>query len=128
MDKLEIMMQKYFQYILFILAAEVMGWAISDQKIIFQGLILGTIVGLFNLWFMARKTIRFGKAAAEGRRPKSIGTFTRMGTAVLAVLVAIEYPQYFSILPVVLGLITIYFVIVIDFALRLRKDSQMKER
>ncbi len=128
MFELEKMMPKYLQYMLIILAVEVLFWGILDQRILFQSLLMGTGVGLFNLWFMVRKTIKVGNAAVGGKKMASIGTATRMSTAILATIVTLNYPQYFTIIPMILGLMIIYIVIMTDFALRLVKDFRMKER
>jgi ATP synthase protein I len=38
-----------------------------------------------------------------------------MASAALSVVIALKYPHYFQILSVVLGLMTIYVVIMIDY-------------
>ena len=38
-----------------------------------------------------------------------------MATAVFAVLIAMEYPEYFHLYSVIIGLMTAYLVIMIDY-------------
>ena len=45
---------------------------------------------------------------------KSIGTISRMAAAVLAVAIAMRYPDTFNVFFVVMGLMTGYLVIMID--------------
>lgn len=71
---------------------------------------------------MQRKIDQLGKASTEQRTSQGIGTFTRLASAVLAVLVALQYPEYFHLISVVIGLMTAYLVIMIDFMLHKPKD------
>ncbi len=122
------MFRKQLQYLLFLISIYILCWGITDWKTIFAGLILGTAVGILNLWTMVTKTIKFGEAAVTGKKAKSLGTFTRMALAVLAAAIAMRYPEQFSIVAVVIGLMTIYVVVMLDFAIRNYKDSRKKER
>jgi ATP synthase protein I len=67
---------------------------------------------------MARKTLQFGEAVERGEKVRSLGTVSRMATAVLAVMIALEYPERLHLLSVVFGLMTSYFVIMIDYFLQ----------
>ena len=48
---------------------------------------------------------------------KSLGTISRMAAAVLAVAIAMRYPDQFNVFFVVLGLMTGYLVIMIDLTI-----------
>lgn len=115
MQDMQQMFQRHLKYILFLLAIYVLGWGFTDFQSVFGGLILGTALSLYNLWVMARKSKRFGEAIAEGKRVTSLGTFSRMASAGLAVLISMRYPEHFHLISVVLGLMTAYIVIMIDF-------------
>ena len=43
---------------------------------------------------MVRKTKQFGEVMVNGGKIRSLGLLTRMATAVFAVIVAMEYPNY----------------------------------
>ena len=82
---------------------------------IFQGLILGTIFSLFIFWSMVQKNKKFSEAAAEGKKMRSLGSLTRMSAGALAAVIALRYPEEFQMVSVVLGLMTVYLVIMIDY-------------
>ncbi|RHW37188.1 ATP synthase subunit I [Neobacillus notoginsengisoli] len=103
------------RYLFFLLALYVLAWGFTDHRQIFGGLILGTALSMFNLWLMVRKTYQLGDAAVKGRKVYSLGTFSRMAAAVLAVIIAMEYPNHFHFISVILGLMTSYIVIMIYF-------------
>jgi ATP synthase protein I len=98
-----------------LLSFYVLGWGFTSQQSVFLGLILGTSLSLFNLWLMARKIDKFGQAAAEGRTIRSLGSFSRMATGALAIVITMRYPEQFHLISVVIGLMTSYIVIMIDF-------------
>ncbi|MFY4775245.1 ATP synthase subunit I [Metabacillus sp. RGM 3146] len=115
MSDLHLMFQRYLKYIFFLLALFVLGYGFTGYKSIFLGLILGTGFGLYNLWTMVRKQKQFGRAFDEGKKVRSLGTLSRMASAGIAVLVGIRFPEQFNIVSVVIGLMTIYVVIMIDY-------------
>jgi ATP synthase protein I len=121
---------RYQKYILSILSLAVIGWGFTAYKAIFLGFILGTIFSTFNLWNLVRKIDRFGKYAAEGKSVRSIGMFTRMASAILAVIIAEQYSDYFQLISVIVGLMTSYFVIMIDMLIQTirKKLSSVEER
>jgi ATP synthase protein I len=109
------------KYIFFLLAIYVLGWGFTTYQSVFLGLFFGTSLSLFNLWLMVRKTDNFGDSILQGKKVRSIGTFSRMATAVFAVMVALKYPDSFHLISIILGLMTSYFVIMIDFFLHSKK-------
>jgi ATP synthase protein I len=114
MSELKPMFIRQRKYMLFLLAAYVLGWGFTLQQPVFLGLILGTSLSLFNLWNLVRKTNQFGEVMANGGKIRSLGLLTRMATAVFAVLIAMEYPEYIHLISVIIGLMTAYIVIMID--------------
>ncbi|WP_071460983.1 ATP synthase subunit I [Bacillus massilinigeriensis] len=118
MPEINVMFQRYRKYIFFLLSLYVLGWGFTEYKSVFAGLILGTALSLFNLWLLARRTSGFGDKLLRGEKVRSLGTVSRMASAGLAVLIAFEYPEEFHLISVVLGLMTAYFVIMIDFKIQ----------
>jgi ATP synthase protein I len=114
MSELKPMFIRQRKYMLFLLAAYVLGWGFTLQQPVFLGLILGTSLSLFNLWNLVRKTNQFGEVMVNGGKIRSLGLLTRMATAVFAVLIAMEYPEYIHLISVIIGLMTAYIVIMID--------------
>jgi ATP synthase protein I len=112
------MYKRYIRITLFLMAAFVLGWGFTPYHPVFLGLLLGTSFSLYNLWNMHRKIHRFGQAAAEGTRVRSLGTLSRILTGALAVLIAIRYPEWFHLVSVVVGVMTFYIIMLIDVVLR----------
>ncbi|MCA1040262.1 ATP synthase subunit I [Bacillus infantis] len=119
MPDLKTMFIRQRKYIFLLLSVYVLGWGFTSYQSIFMGLILGTSLSLFNLWLMVRKTDQLGEAAANGQRMRSLGMLSRMATAVLAVMISMRYPDEVHLISVVLGLMTSYIVIMIDYFLQL---------
>ncbi|MFP7298601.1 ATP synthase subunit I [Neobacillus niacini] len=115
MPEFQQMFTRQRKWMFFLLSFYVLGWGFTAQQSIFLGLILGTSLSLFNLWLMARKIDKFGEAAAEGRQVRSLGSFSRMATGALAIVITMRYPEQFHLISVVIGLMTSYIVIMIDF-------------
>ncbi len=101
----------------YLLALYVLGWGFTSYQPVFAGLILGTSLGFFNMWLLAKKTETLGKAVTTGTTVRTLGTLSRMATAVLAVIVALRYPDIFHFISVIIGLMTYIIVIMIDYFL-----------
>ncbi|MBB6453956.1 ATP synthase protein I [Salirhabdus euzebyi] len=111
------MVSRQRRWMLYLLALFFLGWGFTTYKEVFLGLILGSSIGFFNLWLLQRKINQVGHAAAENVTARTLGTMSRFAGAALAVVVALRYPEHFHMIAVVIGLVTIYFVIMIDFIL-----------
>lgn len=100
-----------------------------SYKTIFLGLILGTLCGYFNLWLMVTRTSKYIKSVVQNdRKAMSLGTFSRMALAAGATMLAVYYPEFFSLYAVILGLMTIYIVIMINLFFIIYKENTKKER
>ncbi|MBU8881055.1 ATP synthase subunit I [Bacillus sp. FJAT-29790] len=119
MQELQTIFIRQRKYIFLLLSIYVLGWGFTSYQSIFLGLILGTALSLFNLWLMVRRTEKFGEAVAKGEKVRSLGMISRMASAVLAVMIAMKYPEDFHLISVVFGLMTSYIVIMIDYFLQL---------
>ncbi|MBY0123240.1 ATP synthase subunit I [Bacillus sp. S/N-304-OC-R1] len=115
MPEFKLMFIRQRKYIFLLLSIYVLGWGFTSHQPIFLGLILGTSLSLFNLWLMTRKVDRFGEAIVKGERVRSLGMLSRMASAVLAVMIAMKYPEKVHLISVVFGLMTSYIVIMIDY-------------
>lgn len=114
MDRIEKLFVRSKKYLLFLLAIYVLAWGFTPYQDIFLGLALGTSFSLYNLWILVRKSKQIQQAIEEGRTARSLGTVSRMAAAGLAVLIALKFPEHFHLISVVIGLMTIYIVIMID--------------
>ncbi|UBZ21011.1 hypothetical protein JS608_00010 [Bacillus amyloliquefaciens] len=63
---------------------------------------------------MTRRMNAFDKAVAKGKSIRSLGSAARWCNAILAMAVAFKYPDKVSVASVIIGLMTIYPVIMID--------------
>ncbi|MDQ0214138.1 ATP synthase protein I [Oikeobacillus pervagus] len=129
MQELHQMLNRHRKYIFSLLALYCIGWGVTEYKTIFLGLILGTSISLLNHWLMIKRISRFGDAVVAGQRVRTLGTFSRMAWAVFAVIIALELPDHFHFISVILGLMTSYIVIMIDFIIQsLIKRKNGEER
>lgn len=115
MSEIYVIFLRQRKYLFFLLSIYVLGWGFTQYKTVFLGLALGTSLSLFNLWLLVRRTNSFGDSVVQGEKVRSLGTLSRMATAVLAVIIAIKYPDNFHLISVVIGLMTSYIVIMIDY-------------
>ena len=118
MQDLDKMFNRQRKYLVYLLGIYVLGVLLTTYDTIFQGLILGTMFSLFIFWSMVQKNKKFAEAAAKGEKMRSLGSLTRMSAGALAAVIALRYPEEFQIVSVVLGLMTVYFVIMIDYFLQ----------
>lgn len=121
MPEINIVFKRQSKYMVYLLAAFVLGWGFTNYQTVFGGLLLGTSLSLYNLWLVNQKMKKFDQAITEGKKVKSLGTMTRFASAGLAVIIALEYPEHFHLISVVLGLMTAYLVIIIDFFIHLKR-------
>ncbi|WP_102026428.1 ATP synthase subunit I [Salirhabdus sp. Marseille-P4669] len=127
MSDYKMMVNRQRKWMLYLLALMFIGWGFTPYQNVFLGLILGSSISFFNLWVLQRKINQVGHAAANNVAARAIGTFSRLAGAALAVIIALRYPQYFHMIAVVIGLMTIYIVIMIDFILH-HKDTYPRKR
>ena len=115
MNEYNNMIARQRKWMFYLLAIMVLGWGFTPYQTVFLGLLLGTTLSFFNLWVMQRKINRFGQAISKGDKVYGIGTFTRLASAAVAVVIAMRYDVYFHMIGVMFGLMTTYVVIMIDF-------------
>ncbi|WP_018661193.1 ATP synthase subunit I [Heyndrickxia acidiproducens] len=116
------------KYLLFLMFLYLLGSFYPSFRPVSLGLLLGTSVSLFNLWLLAKKTISVTSASVTGKRSFSLGTGTRIAMAVLAVMFADYYTEWLNVLSVIIGIMTSYVVIMIDFFAGLFQQRKCKVR
>jgi ATP synthase protein I len=115
MPDFRVMYNRQKKWIFYLQAIYVLGWGFTTYHTIFLGLILGTCFGFLNLWLLVRKTEKFDKQVSAGKKPRSLGSLSRMATAGIGAAIVLKYPEYFNIFSFVVGLMTSYIVIMIDY-------------
>lgn len=118
MNEYDKMVKDQRKWMLILLAILVIGVGIIPSKQILLGLLLGTSVSTFNIWFLQSKVKKFGKAITGGKSVVSLGTFTRMLTSVLAVVIALQYEELFHLYAVIIGLASSYLIMLVDSFIR----------
>lgn len=115
MSEINQMFQRQRRYMYVLLAVYVLGWGFTSYKSIFAGLALGTVFSFMILLLLARRSQSFDKAVAKGEKVRSLGSLSRLATAAIAAMIALEYEEQFHMASVVAGLMTTYVVIIIDY-------------
>jgi ATP synthase protein I len=90
-----------------ILAISFIGWGFTPAQQFFAGLILGACTALLSAVFTAWKIHKVGEQALKHKGKKkraSLGMLTRFSMAILAAVIAVQYPQLFSLPGMVIGL------------------------
>ncbi len=121
------MVARQRKWMLYLLAIFVIGAGFTPYVRIFLGLLLGTSISFYNLYLLQKKVDLFGEAVTSNQKVKTLGTLSRMTAAILAILITIRFDAYFHMIAVIIGLMTSYPVIMIDFALSNFKQSHKKE-
>lgn len=121
MQDMQIMFRRQLKYIFYLLALFVLGWGFTEHNTLFAGLVLGLAFGALNIWLLMRNVTKIGEAAAKGIRVRSLGSVSRFASAILAAMIALKYPDEFDIIATVLGLVTSYIVMIIDFLIHKSK-------
>ncbi|UZJ79183.1 ATP synthase subunit I [Fictibacillus sp. KU28468] len=106
--------RRYIKYTLFMLSFFVLGYGVTSCKSIFLGLSFGTLFSLFNLWSMYSSIERLGQAVINQQKVRTMGSLSRLLMGGLAALIAMRFPQFFNLLSVVIGLMTVYIIMLID--------------
>lgn len=123
MSKNEISMNRQRKWMFYLLAILVLGAGFTPYLRIFLGLLLGSAISFYNLYLLQKKTSEFTEAVAKKQSARGLGTMSRFAAVALAIIIATRYEEYFNVIAVIIGLMTSYLVIMIDFILFKNKDS-----
>lgn len=109
---------RIIRYSLIVLSVFIIG-GLTPYQDIFFGLALGTVVSILNLSITANKVNKIGEVAANkdlhtSPRPIFTGMLSRFALAILAIMFALEYPQYFNFISTLVGLFVAQVIAVID--------------
>lgn len=128
MPDIQYLYNRYRKYMYTLLAIFVLGWGFTSYQKVFLGLTFGTAISFINLWLLYKKTKKLSEAVANGKSVYSIGTLSRFAYAVLAILIAIKFPNYIDILFTLIGLLTSYFVMALDSLILFFTKRKQEER
>lgn len=102
-----------------IIALVLIGVVLASDKVFFFGLLLGTGISYFNLWLLQKKTTILSESDPTDGYKTGFGTISRLAASVLGIIIAIRYDL--SIAGYLIGLMTAYPVIMLDFVIFNRK-------
>lgn len=122
MSQYQNMITRERKWMFYLLAILVLGAGFTPYPRIFLGLLLGSIVSFYNLFLLQRKISDFTDAVATNGSAKGLGTISRFAAAAFAVIIALRFEEYFHIIAVLIGIMTSYLVIIIDFILFKSKE------
>ncbi|MGE6630348.1 ATP synthase subunit I [Bacillus sp. NPDC077027] len=123
MDDPKQIFRRQSKYMLYLLAIFVLGYALPSYKTIFLGLIIGTIFSFFNLLLILQRMRAFDHSIETGKPIRSLGSAARWCNGLIAGAIAWRYPEYVHLAGVVIGLMTIYPVIMIDSFIQLKRST-----
>lgn len=110
------------KWMFYLLAIWVLGAGFTPYQSIFLGLLLGSIVSFYNLWLLQRKTNDFAESVEKNQSARGLGTVSRLAAVAIAVIIALRFEEHFHIIAVLIGLMTSYLVIIIDFVMFKSKE------
>ncbi|WP_223066001.1 ATP synthase subunit I [Paenibacillus caui] len=108
--------------------------ALPTHRAIAHGLILGSIVSCINVLHMAykvRQLLETAAAAGTGERRRKrygLGFGFRLATSILAVVLPLEFPHYFSEIAVMASLVFAQFLLLILGIIYSLKEERMREK
>ncbi|MFD2707055.1 ATP synthase subunit I [Salibacterium lacus] len=105
--------RRYVQFTFYALALYVIGWGMSPYQVFFLSAVIGTGLGLFNVWSMYRDVKKLGKAAEENRSAFSAGMLSRLASGALAAVLFLQFPGHFHLMGLVTGIMTPYIIILL---------------
>ncbi|MFS0673159.1 ATP synthase subunit I [Ornithinibacillus sp. 179-J 7C1 HS] len=123
MTNIKIQYARQRKWMFYLLAILVLGAGFTPYLRIFLGLLLGSAISFYNLYLLQKKSIEFTEAIAKKEKARGLGTISRFAAVALAIIIALRYEEYFHVIAVIIGLMTSYLVIMIDFMMYKNKDS-----
>ncbi|MFC4558079.1 ATP synthase subunit I [Virgibacillus kekensis] len=110
------------KWMFYLLAILVLGAGFTPYLSIFLGLLLGSLVSFYNLYLLQKKVDDFAASVETRQKTRGLGTVSRLAAVALAIIVALRFEEYFDVIAVLIGLMTSYIVIMIDFIFFQSKD------
>ncbi|MGM8211411.1 ATP synthase subunit I [Virgibacillus sp. W0430] len=113
----ETMAVRQRKWMLYLLALLVLGAGFTPYTTIFLGLALGSVISFYNLWLMQKKINDFSEAVEKKQKAKGLGTLSRLAAVALGVIIVLRLEENIDIIAFIVGLMTAYVVVMVDFIL-----------
>lgn len=118
----------FTRYVIFTLVIAglflVMTFITEESRTFWLGMAFGTSFSLISLWLTYFQVSRIGKMTVDRKPRFTLGTVSRLLIFLLAIWVAQQLPQYFSLTGVIIGLSVTYVILLIEPLFRI---STLKE-
>lgn len=111
-----------------VLAVLVILWLIVPTKAFVAGFILGGVISLYNVLYLARRVRVIGQMVVEGSaRIAGAGLINRILMVVFAAILAYRFPEWIDYRSLILGLPMSYMIMVLVAILYVKKERTLRE-
>ncbi|GKS14225.1 hypothetical protein YDYSY3_52250 [Paenibacillus chitinolyticus] len=109
------LLKKAMRIALLLLAACLLVWAlVPSVRTVAAGLSVGAIASGINALLLQRRVDLIGKTVAErGAQRMSLGFLSRLATVLLAVMIALKFPQHLDIASTIIGCFLVPFILLL---------------
>ncbi|UCZ53024.1 ATP synthase subunit I [Bacillus shivajii] len=114
MSDYSIVAKRYSLYTIILIIVFLVIAQFAVNKSFYFGLALGAVFSLLNLLSTYRQVKVIGEMVTGGTVAWTFGTVSRIVTAVIAVFIAMQFPAYFDMTGVIIGLMITYVFILIE--------------
>lgn len=111
------MVARQRKWMLYLLAFLGLGAVLTPYKSVFLGFALGSVISYYNLWLMQKKINDLSEAILRKKRIRGLGMLSRFAAAALGVVIVLRYEEFIDLIAFIVGLMTAYIVIIVDFIL-----------
>lgn len=110
-----------------VLAGLLLIWLVVPAKPFIMGIIIGGLISLYNVLYLARRVRIAGQLAmTHGLRSAGSGLTSRIGMIVIGVALAYRFPQWIDFRALVIGLPLSYVLMVVAMCLYIKKETKMR--
>lgn len=125
MSSYEIIFKRQRKWMLYLISLFLMVAGISTYtkyQPIFYGLLLGILIGFYNVWFLQKKISRFSETIMDSdNKRQGLGMISRFAAVILGTIIAVKFDMYFNLIAYLIGFVIFYPVMIIDLIVFQRK-------
>ncbi len=108
-----------------ILVLSLLLWFVTPAKSFVAGFILGGLISLYNVLYLARRVSLITQLVIAGsHRPKSLGFLYRILMVVFGIILVYKFPEWFDYRSYVLGLPLCYVLLLVATAITIYKGKE----
>ncbi|MBA4495954.1 ATP synthase subunit I [Paenactinomyces guangxiensis] len=129
MDPMKSICRRVLVFTVGLIIALLILWFSTSYQQAIAGLILGILVSLYNVLYLARKLRIAGEYAIATGSPKTpgVGMLNRFLMVTLAVMITVKYPGTFDFRSMVLGLPVCYILSVFMYFWCSKREKRLNE-